>query len=84
MMSDVATIQIRNVPDDVHRTYQRRAAEAGQSLQEYLLAELVRSASRKTPAEVVAEVERRIALEGPGGFATESSVEYVREDRESH
>ena len=31
-------MQIKNIPEDVHRVYRRRAAEAGQSLQEYMLA----------------------------------------------
>ncbi len=84
MLREMATIQIRNVPEGVHRTHQRRAAAAGQSLQEYLLAELVRSAAVKTPAEVVEEVERRLELEGPEGFATGSSVDHVWTDRQSH
>ncbi|MGH3557998.1 MAG: FitA-like ribbon-helix-helix domain-containing protein, partial [Mycobacterium sp.] len=35
-------IQIRNVPDEVHRTLRTRAAAAGVSLSDYLLDELVR------------------------------------------
>lgn len=80
----MATIQIRNVPDDVHRTYRRRAAEAGQSLQEYLLAELTEGASHKTPAEVMAAVRRRMEIEGPEGYLHGSSAEAVRAERESH
>ena len=51
-------IQIRNVPDDVHRTFQSRAALAGQSLQEYLLGRLVQEARRPTMAEIMDDVER--------------------------
>ena len=80
----MATIQIRNVPDAVHRIYQVRAAAAGMSLQEYLLLELVRNASLRSPAELVAEVEERIRVEGPEGFTLRSSVELVRADREAH
>ncbi len=86
MLIDMATIQIRNVPADVHRTYQRRAAEAGQSLQEYLLAELIRNGRAKTPAEVMAGVERRMAEEGPEGYfqgTAEDIVEGIRADRDS-
>jgi plasmid stability protein len=82
--SAVATIQIRNVPEDVHRRYQVRAAAAGQSLQEYLLAYLVEHASLATPAEIVAEVRRRKAVEGDSGYPTFSSADLIREDRESH
>lgn len=80
----MATIQIRNVPDEVHRTYQQRAAASGRSLQEYLLAELVRGSSTKTPAEVVSEIDLRMRSEGREGFATISTADYVRADRESH
>lgn len=80
----MATIQIRNVPEDVHRAYRSRAAAAGMSLQEYLLAELCRNAELRTPAELVAEVERRMAAEGTEGFTSGSSADDLRADRESH
>ena len=37
-------IQIRNVPDDLHRTLKARAAKAGMSLSDYLLDEVRRVA----------------------------------------
>ncbi len=80
----MATIQIRNVPDDVHRTYQARAAAAGMSLQEYVRAEIVRNAALRTPAELVAEVERRLLAEGRDGFSGVTAADLVRADRESH
>jgi hypothetical protein len=80
----MATIQIRDVPEDVHRTYRQRAAGAGMSLQEYLLAELTRHARTLTPSEVVAEVEGRLRVEGPDGFAARSSARLIRRDRGSH
>ncbi len=46
-------MQIKNVPQEVHRVLRRRAGEAGQSLQEYLLARLVEEASRPTLDEVL-------------------------------
>ncbi|MGH3941667.1 MAG: FitA-like ribbon-helix-helix domain-containing protein [Pseudonocardiaceae bacterium] len=46
----MATIQIRDVSDGVHRIYQQRAALAGMSLQEYLRAELTRNARTRTGA----------------------------------
>ena len=78
----MATVQIRGVPDEVHRTYRRRAAEAGMSLQEFLLAELVAGARTRTPAEVVADVEQQLARR-PEGLSATSSVEAVRADRDS-
>jgi plasmid stability protein len=44
----MATIQIRNVPDEVHRVYQVRAAAAGMSLRVYIRLELVRNAQLLT------------------------------------
>ena len=80
----MATIQIRDVPDDVHRTYHRRAAEAGMSLQEFLLSELVEGARTQTPAEVVAQIEQQLASGAGHGFSPTSSVEFVRADRDEH
>lgn len=80
----MATIQIRGLPDEVHRIYQTRAAAAGMSLQEYMRTELVRDAWSIPPAELVAEVERWMQLDGSEGFATASSADLVRVDRESH
>ena len=45
-------IQIRNVPDAVHRRLKARAALAGMSLSDYLLAEARRSVARLSPEEV--------------------------------
>ena len=82
----MATIQIRNVPEPVHRIYRARATAAGMSLQDYILAELVNNAALGSPAEIVAEVEREMA-ESENGFCTgsaESIADIIRADRESH
>jgi antitoxin FitA len=76
------TIQIRDVPEDVHRTYRRRAAEAGMSLQEFLLAELVEGARVQTPAEVVAEVQQQLERSAGQGFSVTSSAEFVQAERD--
>jgi len=80
----MATIQIRDVPDDVHRVYRRRAAAAGMSLQEFLRDELTRRAATKTPAELMDEVESRLRDTEGEGFSSVSSAEVIREDRETH
>lgn len=79
----MATIQIRDVPDDVHRIHKARAAAAGRSLQEHLRAELIESARTKTPAEVAAEVEAELASEGRAGYATASATVLIRADRDA-
>ena len=48
-------IRVKSVPDDVHAVLHRRAARAGLSLQEYLLALLAAEASRPTLDEVSRE-----------------------------
>lgn len=71
-------IQIKNVPDDVHATYVRRAKAAGQSLQEYLLGTLVADAGTLT----VQEAYEQIRGSGTGSFTLEEAAEAVRESRQ--
>ena len=52
-------IQIRNVPDTLHRTLKARAALAGMSLSDYLLSELRSVAERPTMSELRARLESR-------------------------
>jgi len=54
------------------------------SLQEYLLAELVRTAALRTPADLVEEVTERLRTEGPAGFSRVTAAEIVHADRTSH
>lgn len=54
-----AMIQIRNVPDALHRQLKSRAALAGMSLSDYLLGEIRRVAERPTLAELRARLELR-------------------------
>ncbi len=49
---------VREVPDDVARTIKVRAAEAGQSLQGYLLGLIIREARKPSLAEAAARAER--------------------------
>lgn len=51
-------IQIRNVPDDLHRKLKARAAEQGMSLSDYLLAEVERVAGVLTPEEIKERLRR--------------------------
>jgi antitoxin FitA len=55
-------LQIRDVPEDVHRALKARAAMAGVSLSEYARSVLARAASRPTPAELTARIEARGAV----------------------
>ena len=62
----MATIQIRDVPDDVHAMLQRRAREAGQSLQTYMR-EWVTSTTRARMrwADAVDDYEAMLAANPP-------------------
>ena len=72
-------LQIRNVPDDVHRQLKARAALAGQSLSEFALAELRKTLEKPTRAEVLA----RIASRPPMDIPSEDVATIIREEREA-
>ena len=71
-------IQIRNVPDDLHRLLKSRAALAGMSLSDYLLGELRRLAERPTLAELRQRLEQR-----PKTNPSPEPAEAVRVERDS-
>ncbi len=58
------TLQIRNVPDALHRTLKARAALEGLSLSDYLLREVRKSADRPTMTELRARIEAREPIKG--------------------
>lgn len=49
-------LQIRNVPDEVHRRLKSRAALAGMSMSDYVLREIEQTLSRPTRDEVFARI----------------------------
>ena len=69
-------IQIRNVPDDVHRRLKSRAALAGMSMSDYVLREIEQSLSRPARDELFARIAELppIELDPP-------SAEILREER---
>jgi plasmid stability protein len=71
-------IQIRNVPDALHRKLKARAAEAGTSLSEYLLAEIGRIAALPTRAEMLERLHRRSRVE-----LKVPAADLIRRERES-
>lgn len=74
-------IQIKNVPDEVHAVFRRRAGEAGQSLQEYLLAHLKATAAKPTVAELMARLDE--APDTGSRIAPRDAARLVREDRDA-
>jgi plasmid stability protein len=71
-------VQVRNVPDALHRKLKSRAAESGRTLSDYLLAELARLAARPTREEMLARLHarRRVTLKTPAAVV-------IREERDS-
>ena len=67
-------IQIRNVPDALHRKLKVRAASAGQTLSDYLLTELDRVAARPTRDEMLARLRSRrpVTLKTPAAAVIRS------------
>jgi antitoxin FitA len=53
----MATIQVREIPEDLYEVLRRRARRAGQSMQAYMRAQLVALAERPTKQEAVEEIE---------------------------
>lgn len=53
------TMTIRHVPDEVRNELAARAARSGRSLQEFMLDEIVRLASKPSVADLVADVRER-------------------------
>lgn len=70
-------LQVRNVPDRIHRELRARAGAAGVSLSEYALTELARAVERPRIADVLARAGSRA-----GGASREEIVAAVREGRE--
>jgi plasmid stability protein len=71
-------IQLRHVPDALHRTLKARAAMAGMSLSDYLLGELREAAERPT----LAELRERLHQRKPVRTEFDSAL-LVREERET-
>jgi plasmid stability protein len=71
-------IQLRNVPDALHRTLKARAAMAGMSLSDYLLMEIKEIAERPTLAEFRERLHQRKPV-----AAQLDTARMVREEREA-
>jgi plasmid stability protein len=71
-------IQIRNVPNELHRRLKARAALSGQSLSDYLLNEIRQVAETPTVDELRARLQSRSAK-----TVTPSPAEAVRAERDS-
>lgn len=70
-------VLVRDLPDDVHASLQRRAESAGQSLQQYLATQLTRLALMPTMDDVLSRISRRSG----GRVGIERAVADLDEER---
>lgn len=70
-------IQIRNVPEELHRKLKARAATAGMSLSDYLLREIRQVAEQPTIEELWARIKRRRPVE-----LSVNPADLIREERD--
>lgn len=77
----MATIQIREIPEDAYETIRRRARAAGQSIQNYMRDQVVDLASRRTKEEAWAVVDSTLAAERSSGSTLDQIVRDLAEDR---
>lgn len=74
----MSMIQIRNVPESLHRELKARAAREGKTLSDFLLEVIRRAGERPEPAELVARVRERSAV-----YPSEPPAEAVRAERDA-
>lgn len=71
-------IQIRNVPDGIHRTLKVRAAQSGMTLSDYLLAEIEQAAGLPSIQELTERIRQRGAVR-----PRQSSAAVIRRQRDA-
>ena len=69
-------IQVRNVPDDLHRSLKERAAREGTTMSDLILNELPRLAHRPSPQLLLERIRARTPVGGP------SAAELIHAERD--
>ena len=77
----MATVQIRDIPEDVYETIRKRARAAGQSIQAYMREQVIELATQRTKDEVMAAVESTLAKRTSASPTRESINAELRELR---
>ena len=78
----MATIQIRDIPDDVHEYLQQQARAAGQSLQAFMRERAIEWARQRTRrAAVLAELEEIMLKDGGTGITRQQILDDLDADR---
>jgi plasmid stability protein len=74
----MALIQVRNVPDELHRRLKARAALEGVSISDYVLRELRKGLDRPTRQEILDRLQAQ-----PVRHLRHSAAELIRTERDS-
>ena len=77
MHACMPNVQVRDVPDEVHEALLRRAEQAGQSLQQFLAAQLALIAATPTVDEMLDRLEYR----PKGQLSAESAIAALDQER---
>jgi antitoxin FitA len=79
--SAMATIQVRDLPDEVAEIYRRRARASGKSLQSYMREQLIAMAARRDKIEVMGVVEQFLENDPAPGLSEDTIRAGLREPR---
>lgn len=77
----MATIQIREVPEESYEVLRRRARRAGQSMQAYMRDEIIASAARPTKSEAIETIEAILSQIGWSDLTARSVLDDLAADR---
>ncbi|MFT4468819.1 FitA-like ribbon-helix-helix domain-containing protein [Arthrobacter sulfonylureivorans] len=75
------SITIRHVPQEIRDRLAAKARRSGQSLQEYLNAELAQLAVRPSPVDFVRGLDANVELNTDDGLTTAEILEALDADR---
>lgn len=77
----MATIQIREIPEDAYEVVRKRARAAGKSIQSYMREVVIEFAATPTTEEVLAEMSRARSTDELDGVTRESILAALEADR---
>lgn len=77
----MATIQIREIPEDAYEVIRKRARVAGRSIQSYMRDWVVDFAFQPTPEEALQSLEVALTAHKTPGATRESILAALAEDR---
>jgi plasmid stability protein len=77
----MATIQVRDLPEESYEVLRRRARRAGQSLQAYMRDQLIALAERPTKHEALEMIERTLAQRSGPDPSVESILDDIAAER---